>query len=128
MTIQSLALAIERYVRQHLPRYIKKLQTLCTIDSNSYYKPGLDAMADYLATRLRTIGMNVTIIEHDMWGNDLVGVVHGEGEGDVVLIGHTDTVYPAHFAPSSLRIEDDMIYGPGVCEYEKLYSFSSICS
>ena len=116
MTIQSLALAIETYVRQRLPRYIEELHILCAINSNSYCKPGLDAMADYLAVRLRTIGMNVTTIEHDVWGNDLVGVAHGEGKGDVVLIGHTDTVYPVHLEPSPLRIEDGMIYGPGVCD------------
>ncbi len=117
MDLRSLVLGVEAYVQQHLPQYIEELRTLCAIDSDSYHKPGLDAMAARLAARLRDLDMQVTIIENEQWGNDLLGVIKGNGSGNVLLLGHIDTVYPVGIAAASpLRVEGDTIYGPGVCD------------
>lgn len=117
MDIQSLVKSVDLYMQQHLPRYIEELSTLCAIDSYSFYKPGLDEVATYLATRMHNLGMDVTIAKRESWGNDLLGVISGEGHGNVLLLGHTDTVYPVGTAVTRpLRLEDDTIYGPGVCD------------
>ncbi|HET9921865.1 MAG TPA: M20 family metallopeptidase [Ktedonobacteraceae bacterium] len=117
MELSSVVLGVENSTRQRLPHYIEELRELCAIDSYSYYKPGLDKVADYLAKRLYGLGMGVSVFEHERWGNDLLGVVHGEGRGKVLLIGHIDTVYPAGIAAERpLRVEGDTIYGPGVCD------------
>ena len=117
MDLRSLVLSVEAYVQQHLPQYIEELRTLCAIDSDSYHKPGLDAMAARLAARLRDLDMQVTIIENEQWGNDLLGVIKGNGSGNVLLLGHIDTVYPVGIAAARpLRVEGDTIYGPGVCD------------
>lgn len=117
MNLQSLVQNVETYVSQHLPEYIEELRELCTIDSDSYSKPGLDEMAARLGARMRSLGMNVTIIEHEQWGNDLLGVIEGNGSGNVLLLGHIDTVYPAGTAMARpLRVEGNMVYGPGVCD------------
>ena len=61
--------------------------------------------------------MDTTIIEHKAWGNDLLGVIHGEGRSNVLLLGHTDTVYPVGTAATRpVRLEGDILYGPGVCD------------
>ncbi len=117
MDLQSLVSGVEAYVQPRLPKYIEELRTLCAIDSDSYHKPGLDAMAAWLATRMRNLGMDVTIIENEKWGNDLLGVIKGDGSGNVLLLGHIDTVYPVGTAAARpLRVEGDTIYGPGVSD------------
>src|SRR6266581_1160008 len=117
MNLSSLVLDIQAYTQQHLTHYIEELRTLCSIDSFSYHKPGLDEVATYLSARLRGLGMDATIIEHKAWGNDLFGVIHGEGKGNVLLLGHTDTVYPVGTAATRpVRLEGDTVYGPGVCD------------
>src|SRR5436309_9101043 len=117
MNLSSLVLDVQTYTQQHLTHYIEELRTLCSIDSFSYHKPGLDEVATYLSARLRGLGMDATIIEHKAWGNDLFGVIHGEGKGNVLLLGHTDTVYPVGTAATRpVRLEGDTLYGPGVCD------------
>lgn len=117
MNTQSLALAIEGYTRQRLSRYVEELSELCSIDSFSYHKAGLDEMALWLAQRMRGLGMDATIIERETGGNDVLSVIRGEGEGNVLLLGHTDTVYPVGTAAARpVRLDGDTLYGPGVCD------------
>lgn len=117
MDLQPLVTNVEIYTRQHLPHYIEELRELCAIDSDSHYKPGLDRMTLKLEERMRKLGMQVTIVEREMWGNDLMGIIRGEGSGNVLLLGHSDTVYPVGTAVERpLRIEGETAYGPGVCD------------
>src|SRR6266446_5761034 len=115
--MESLVLSIEAYVRQRLPQYIEELRTLCAIDSYSYHKPGLDAVAAWLAERLQHLGVEATSIEREKWGNDLYGVLKSDGRGNVLLLGHIDTVYPAGTAAARpLLVDGDTILGPGTCD------------
>jgi glutamate carboxypeptidase len=117
MDLQSLVLGVEAYTQQRLPQYIEELRELCAIDSDSYHKPGLDEVALFLAARMRGFGMNVTLIEREAWGNDLLGVIHGDGGGNVLLLGHMDTVYPVGTAAARpVKVEEQKAYGPGVCD------------
>jgi glutamate carboxypeptidase len=117
MNMQSLVLAIEEYTRQRLAQYVEEIGELCAIDSFSYHKSGLDEIALWLAKRMRGLGMDATIIEREAWGNDILSVIRGEGEGTVLLLGHTDTVYPVGTAATRpVRREGDTLYGPGVCD------------
>jgi glutamate carboxypeptidase len=117
MDLQSLVREVEKYTQQRLPQYIEELRELCAVDSDSYNKAGLDEMALVLAERMRDIGMHVDIIRREKWGNDLYGVLRGTGQGNALLLGHTDTVYPAGTAASRpLRVEGNTAFGPGVCD------------
>src|SRR5436305_1437092 len=117
MDLQTLLTGVEVYTREHLSQYIEELHELCSIDSYSYHKPGLDEMALFLAARMRGLGMHATIIERESWGNDLLGTLHGKGGGNVLLIGHMDTVYAVGIAKARpVEIEGDIIYGPGVSD------------
>lgn len=117
MDVQSLVRDIESYTQQHLPQYLEELRELCAIDSSSYYKPGLDRMAFYLEARMRGMGMETVLFENEKWGNDLLGVAKGEGTGNVVLLGHIDTVYPVGTADARpLSIDGNVVKGPGVCD------------
>ncbi|GAC1392931.1 MAG: M20 family metallopeptidase [Ktedonobacteraceae bacterium] len=117
MDIQSLVIGVEDYLQQQQTRYLDELREICAIDSDSYNKAGLDSMATYLAARMRGLGMDATIVEHEQWGNDLFGVLPGEGKGCVLLLGHMDTVYPVGTAARRpVRIENAIAYGPGVID------------
>ncbi len=117
MNRQSLVLNVHSYMQHHLPQYVEELCKLCAIDSGSYHKPGLDEMARVLTTRLRGLGMDVTVFEQEEWGNDLLGVIHGDGGGTLVLLGHIDTVYPVGTAVARpVRVEGNVVYGPGVAD------------
>ncbi len=117
MDLQTLVKEVEGYTRERLPQYIEELRELCAIDSDSYNKPGLDTMASYLAARIRGLKMEATVVEHERWGNDVLGVLHGNGKQRILLLGHSDTVYPIGTAANRpLRVEGDTLYGPGVCD------------
>ena len=117
MDLQTLLTGVEKYTRERLSEYIEELRELCSIDSYSYHKSGLDEIALFLAARMRGLGMHATIIERESWGNDLLSTLHGKGGGNVLLIGHMDTVYPVGIAKARpVEIEGDIIYGPGVSD------------
>ena len=117
MNVQTLVKEVEGYTHKRLPQYIEELRELCAIDSDSYNKPGLDHMASYLAERMRGLQMDATIIEREKWGNDVLGMLRGDGWQRVLLLGHIDTVYPVGTASARpLHVEGDTIYGPGVCD------------
>ncbi|MBV8823211.1 MAG: M20/M25/M40 family metallo-hydrolase, partial [Ktedonobacteraceae bacterium] len=132
--VESLTLDAKRYVERQLPQYIEELRELCLIDSGSYHKPGLDEVALYLAARMRGLGMSVTIIEQEKWGNDLLATIQGTGSGTVLLLGHMDTVYPVGTAAARpLRVQEDTIYGPGVsdmkgCVLSAIYAIEAMLS
>src|SRR5438270_309552 len=93
VNIQSLVIEVEKYTQQHLPQYIEELRALCAIDSDSYNKPGLDEMARWLGERMRGLGMDVSIIARELWGDDLLGVMRGTGQGDIVSVRKGNTAY-----------------------------------
>ncbi|HYB00458.1 MAG TPA: M20 family metallopeptidase [Ktedonobacteraceae bacterium] len=117
MDLRTLLSGVEAYVQERLSQYTEELRELCSIDSFSYHKPGLDEVALFLAARMRGLGMHATIIERESWGNDLLGTLHGNGCGNVLLLGHIDTVYPVGVATSRpVQIEGDIVTGPGVSD------------
>jgi glutamate carboxypeptidase len=132
MDVSSLVQSIEKYTQQRLSHYIEELRELCAIDSGSYYKPGLDRMAFYLEARMRGMGMDTTLIEHETCGNDLLGVIKGDGEGNVLLLGHMDTVYPTGTAEARpLTVDGNVVKGPGVsdmkgCVLSAIYALEAL--
>ena len=132
MDVSSVVQSIEEYTQQRVPQYIEELRELCAIDSGSYYKPGLDRIAFYLEARMRGMGMDTLLIEHETCGNDLLGVVRGEGEGNVLLLGHMDTVYPTGTAEARpLTVEGNVVKGPGVsdmkgCVLSAIYAIEAL--
>lgn len=132
MDVSSVVQSIEEYTQQRLPHYIEELRELCAVDSGSYYKPGLDRMAFYLEARMRGMGMDTLLIEHETCGNDLLGVVRGDGEGNVLLLGHMDTVYPTGTAEARpLTVDGNVVKGPGVsdmkgCVLSAIYAIEAL--
>lgn len=99
-----------------LPAYLDDLQALVSIDSGTDDKAGVDRVADFLAARYRRLGAAVERHSHDVYGDTIVARF-GEGAPHTVLLGHTDTVYPAGTASSRApRREGDRLVGPGTAD------------
>jgi glutamate carboxypeptidase len=123
---------VQSYVENHLQQYLKELSDLCGLDSGTHNKPGVDEVALYLAGRMRGLGMDITMFENEQAGNDIYGVLHGKGYGNVLLLGHIDTVYPVGTAITRpVRVEGNMVLGPGVydmkgCVLSSIYAVEAL--
>ncbi len=100
-----------------LPRYLDDLKAMTSIDCGTHNKAGIDRVVQLLADRLSDAGAEVEIKENAEAGNDVVGRLYGRGSRRVLLLCHSDTVYPDGTAASRpYRVEGDSILAPGVCD------------
>jgi glutamate carboxypeptidase len=93
------------------------LAELVSIDSPSSDKQGTDRLGRLLAARLADVGCAVEVTPSALYGDTVMGTLHGHGRARLLLIGHLDTVYPAGTAaarPFTLR--DGRAYGPGTAD------------
>ncbi len=108
---------ITEYLHAALPAYLADLHELVSIDSGTLNKPGVDAVADAMQSRLVAAGCEVTRLMNPVYGDSVVGRLRGTGDRKIVMVGHTDTVYPEGTAQARpFRVEDDRAYGPGTCD------------
>jgi glutamate carboxypeptidase len=105
------------FLEERLDAYLADLQTLVGIDSGSQEKSGVDAINGWLEDRLRKLGFSVARHPQAEAGDDLLAVRQGKGRGHILLLGHSDTVFPPGTAlkrPMSIR--GDNVLGPGTCD------------
>lgn len=109
--------AIGRFLEERLDAYLDELRTLVSIDSGSQDKAGVDALNDWLEQRMVELGFAVQRFPQREFGDDLLGTLKGSGRGRILLLGHTDTVFPAGTAAERpMTIRGDKIVGPGTCD------------
>lgn len=108
---------IVRFLEERLQPYLDDLRTLVSIDSGSLHKAGVDAVNDWLEKRLKKLGFTVDRHRQVGFGDDLLATLEGRGRGRILLLGHTDTVFPVGTAAERpMTIQGDKILGPGVCD------------
>ena len=107
---------------------IALLREIVDIDSGSYNKPGIDAVGEALRRFLAGHGIAVETIRQPKHGDCLRatvpprGVEAGTGSrsnlgGNVVLMGHRDTVFPdGETARRPFTVHDGLAHGPGVAD------------
>jgi len=109
--------AIVAFLEARLPAYIEELRELVNTDSGSYDKMGVDAVVGWLEQRLTLLGCEVKRYHQPKFGDDLLATMGGRGKGHILLLGHSDTVFPAGTAAERpMTIEGDRILGPGTCD------------
>src|SRR5438093_5013868 len=88
---------------------------MVNMESPSFDKALVDEFAAFLGERFAAIGGTATLIPAKKFGNHL-RVTFGAGPANrVLLLGHTDTVWPAgEIAKRPFKIEDGRATGPGV--------------
>ncbi len=109
--------SIVTYLTDRLPDYLNDLRTLVGIDSGSQHKAGVDAVNNWLAERLAVLGYTVEFQPQTHVGDNLLATRRGRDRGRILLLGHSDTVYPVGTAARRpMVIAGDKILGPGTCD------------
>lgn len=108
---------IVTFLEGKLDAYLDDLRTLVSIDSGSYDKAGVDAINAWLEDRLTKLGFTVERHPQTDFGDDLLATLWGKGQGRILLLGHSDTVFPTRTAAECpMTIQGDKILGPGTCD------------
>ncbi len=93
------------------------LQELVGIDGGTYDKPGVDAVGAALQRFLSAQGVATEVLAQQRFGDTVKARVPGGSGGDIILMGHRDTVYPkGEVARRPFTIRDGIAYGPGVSD------------
>lgn len=103
------------------------LRRMVDIDSGSYNKPGIDAVGGVVKEFLASHGIPVETVAQPKHGDCLRATVAGDGAtgggssgnagGNIVLMGHRDTVFPdGEVQRRPFTIRDGIAYGPGVAD------------
>lgn len=108
---------LQSYLETQLPAYLADLRTLVSMDSGSDYKPGVDSVVDWLLARLTTLGFTVERHSQPLLGDNIRATLRGSGTQRILLLGHSDTVFPVGTAAQRpMQIVSPKVLGPGVCD------------
>lgn len=108
---------LQPYLAAQLPRYLDDLRTLVSIDSGSDHKAGVDAVVDWLIARLSTLGFTIERHPQPVLGDNVRATLRGQGTQRILLLGHSDTVFPVGTAAQRpMQMAGPKILGPGVCD------------
>jgi glutamate carboxypeptidase len=94
------------------------LKKMVRINSGSHNKTGVDAVGRVIADALAGCGLTLTVIEEQNVGNQLVArmATPADANGQVLLVGHMDTVYAADMDFTTYTEDETRAYGPGVID------------
>ena len=101
---------------------VAMLREMVDIDSGSYNKPGIDAVGAVVQRFMAAQGIPVEVVRQQKHGDCLRAAVPWDGPvgnagGNVVLMGHRDTVFPdGEVSRRPFTIKDGVAYGPGVAD------------
>ena len=115
-------MSIEKIFRQIdalFPTYLSVWEALCTIESPSDSKEGLDAACDYVIALAAERGWEIEVFEDTGKAGKIASITLApRAKGSLLcLSGHLDTVHPVGlFGYPPTRMEGDRIYGPGVTD------------
>lgn len=101
---------------QHdLPDTLHLLARMVDMDSPSLDKALVDRFARFLGSQFEAIGGKAEYVPAERFGDHLLVRFEGQSKERVLLLGHTDTVFPAGEATRRpFKIENDRATGPGV--------------
>ncbi|HEV8682217.1 MAG TPA: M20 family metallopeptidase [Actinomycetota bacterium] len=115
--------AIESQGRRRFDDYVEALRAMVDVDCGTYTPEGVNRVADMCEERFRSAGWDVERRVHEAsageqrLGDVVIGRLSGEGGPRVLLIGHTDTVFPEGTASERpFRLRDGKAFGPGVSD------------
>jgi glutamate carboxypeptidase len=96
-------------------KYLHDLQTICSINSFTKNKKGVDAVGKQMQQWLEKINFKTITYERETLGNHQLFTSAKVDGTKILLLGHNDTVFPEG-AFDSYHEDAEWIYGPGVCD------------
>lgn len=108
---------LQSYLATQLPAYLADLRALVSLDSGSDDKAGVDRVVDWLLARLTALGFTVERHPQPVLGDNVRATLRGRGTKRILLLGHSDTVFPTGTAAQRpMQIVGPKVLGPGVCD------------
>jgi len=108
---------IVSYLTPRLDNYIAELTALSGMDSYSFDRDDVNKVVDWLQDRLTKLDFTVERHVEPKAGDNLLATRKGSGKGKVLLVGHSDTVFPRGTAAQRpVSINGDTLLGPGTCD------------
>lgn len=109
--------AVQSRLVHRLDAYLADLEGLINVDSGTADKEGNDLVGELLRTQYTRLGGQVTVHAQAHCGDISQISFEGSGKGTVLLLGHTDTVYPRGTAAQRpFRAEGERAFGPGAAD------------
>jgi glutamate carboxypeptidase len=106
-----------QWLRAREHAMLRTLRRMVEIESPSHDKEAVDRMAALMASEWRRRGAKVSVIRHRQRGNQVhaeLSPSRGHTEGQLLLLGHLDTVYPlGTLRKSPFRLSGGRSFGPG---------------
>jgi len=104
-----------------LPAALKLLEAMVIMESPSFDKNLVDQFVNFAGSRFSEIGGDVEYVPNDRFGQHLIArfdrasTPQGTQGNRILLLGHTDTVWPAgEISRRPFKIENGRALGPGV--------------
>ena len=115
-------IAIADWLATQQDAMVAMLREMVDIDSGSYNKPGIDAVGDVIRRFMASQNIPVETVAQQKHGDCLRALAPWDGPagnagGNILLMGHRDTVFPdGEAARRPFTIRDGLAYGPGVAD------------
>jgi glutamate carboxypeptidase len=108
---------IVTFLESRLDSYLVELESVVSLDSYSYDREDVNHVVDWLEARLNKLGFQVSRQSQEHTGDNLIASRTGNGVGRVMLLGHSDTVFPrGTTAQRPMTFHGDKVLGPGTCD------------
>ncbi len=108
---------LQRELRRREKSMVRLLGDFVRCESPSHQKTAVDRLGKLVANEWRRRGAKVGILRHATRGNHVraeIWLGEGRPEGQVMVLGHLDTVYPlGTLAAMPFRVQGGRAFGPG---------------
>jgi glutamate carboxypeptidase len=114
--------AIADWLANQQDAMVAMLREMVDIDSGSYNKAGIDTVGDVIRRFMARQNIPVETVVQQKHGDCLRALApwdgpEGNAGGNILLMGHRDTVFPdGEAARRPFTIRDGIAYGPGVAD------------
>jgi glutamate carboxypeptidase len=103
------------YCERQLPEALHFLQEMVGMESPSFDKPLIDKFVKFAGSRFAAIGGEVEFATMEKFGDHLIARFPGRSSERILLLGHTDTVWPAgEITKRPFKVDKGRAFGPGV--------------
>ena len=104
------------YANRHSSEILDSLRLMVEMESFSTDKASTDLLSAHIRGRLEELGARVQVFPQSQVGDHMIADV-GEGEEQVLILCHMDTVWPSGtIRERPFRVEDGRAYGPGILD------------
>jgi glutamate carboxypeptidase len=105
------------YLEERRAEMLELLKDIVSIQSGTYNKPGINRVCNVVLKAIEALNIKTTRLEHEQYGDTLILSGNSAGDsGNILIVGHLDTVFPEDTDFNRYREDERNAYGPGVID------------